>query len=212
MPKTFPMKHLILTSLIAILLGFLAFQVDKVDLANPVARLRTEIIVKAPIADVWDAVVDLPSWREWNRFEVMKGFDVPKVEEMTKAQTGSIELAPLGNGMNLTFPLVLDEVSHIRHYIQWTGGARVALYAIHSWQLTALNEHETRVVDEELLWRLAAYLGISGKDNTLHKGMLEGLKNYVEANVAATKVKDAEQFETEISTENEVSAESAAEL
>ncbi|KAJ3249386.1 hypothetical protein HDU78_003172 [Chytriomyces hyalinus] len=87
----------------------------------------------------------------------------------------------------MTFPLELHEVSHERKYMQWSGGVPVVLYALHSWQLTALEDGTTQVVDTEHFWRLAAHVGLRGRDNSMHAGMLNGLKHYVESNYVREK-------------------------
>ncbi|KAJ3242195.1 hypothetical protein HDU81_006607 [Chytriomyces hyalinus] len=180
-----PSRAFIRNSFLAALVGVGLFFVNRTDV-EPVSTLTTSVIVNAPIEQVWSAVIDFDSWAEWNRYERFIGFEVPLTGPVP-AQSGYIKISETGEEPFLTFPLELHEVSHERKYMQWSGGVPVVLYALHSWQLTALEDGTTQVVDTEHFWRLAAHVGLRGKDNSMHAGMLNGLKHYVESNYVREK-------------------------
>ncbi|KAJ3249394.1 hypothetical protein HDU78_003180 [Chytriomyces hyalinus] len=173
----------IINSLIAVLLGVSVFYVNQTDKA-PFSTLTTETTVNAPIADVWAAIANLDSWKEWNRYEAFTGFNVSAHGPVPENQSGYIEFSLRGDGKYLTYPLTLDSVSHDSHFIQWTANVPVLLFARHSLKLDQVSETETRVTDVEHFWRLAAVLKLAGAENSLNQGMLAGLKSFVEGKSA----------------------------
>lgn len=103
-------------------------------------EVRTEIEIAAPRARVWEAIVDLPAYSEWNPF-------VPRVVgRLQEGERLDVVLALPGGSENALRPEVLsvvpDEELRLRHRFV-TGGL---FEAVHFLKLLELSPDRTRVV------------------------------------------------------------------
>ena len=143
--------------------------------------------INAPIQDVWDALVDLKSWEEWNRWTTLEA------SEARTGVQGKLHACYNGDGKDLrTFDFAFSEVDPNKSKIVWSG--RVAggflFKGEHSINLQFVNNSTTKLVHKESFGGLLPALGLGLPYKTLDRNYLlmnKAMKKYVETKQAVCK-------------------------
>jgi hypothetical protein len=99
--------------------------------------LESWIDINAPVSDVWDALINIESWEQWNSF-------IPLVEG--KLEVGNtMKIKVVSPGMKeMTFEPEVYEIEKFKR-ISWGGGFLVFIYrGIHEFILEAIDDSTTR--------------------------------------------------------------------
>ncbi|MFI6101872.1 SRPBCC domain-containing protein [Lentzea sp. NPDC051213] len=100
-------------------------------------EVRTELVIPAPIGDVWQVLVDFAGYAKWN--PVMEYTQVDGVKTKVKAAKGS--------------PFERDfegEITSVEPYaLTSQGGDPETFFGRHRWELTSLESGGTHLVNAE---------------------------------------------------------------
>lgn len=105
-------------------------------------QIKTEIIIDAPIAKVWDSLVDIGAWSKWNPFIINARGDV------TEGSTLNNTL--LNNGKPMQFNPVVTEVIPQRK-LAWKGSALAgAVKGEHYFSLKSIGSSQVKLTHGEV--------------------------------------------------------------
>lgn len=105
---------------------------------SPLTRiLESWIDIHVPVSEVWDALIDVQSWEQWNSF-------IPMVEgKLAVGNTMKIKVVSPGMKEMLFEPTVYAIEKHQK--ISWGGGFLLFVYkGIHEFILEEIDEDTTR--------------------------------------------------------------------
>ena len=145
-------------------------------------HLHTEIEIDAPADVVWDVLTDLDGYSSWNPFVIEAGGSVAVGERLRN------RLQPPG-GRAMTFRPRVTEVEPARVF-EWLGrlGSPRLFDGRHRFELVALDDHRTRLVQSEHFQGLFVRPMKRSLDTATLAGfdaMNEALKARAEARVGA---------------------------
>jgi uncharacterized protein YndB with AHSA1/START domain len=130
---------------------------------NAPARARAEIMINADPESVWNVLIDVKNWPNWNP-------DVKNVVMDQKFIVGSEFKWKAGPG---TITSKLQEIEKPKLLV-WTGKT-MGIHAVHVWRLKPINGQT--IISSEESWTGLMVSILSGRmQNTLKKSTESGLK------------------------------------
>lgn len=136
---------------------------------NPDASIRDSqsVIINAPIQKVWEVLIDMPRWPEWNGD--IKSVKVDEVKD-------GAEFRWTLNGSTLTSTIRKVQAPEL---LSWTGSTK-GIKAIQVWRLEDSGDNQTIVSTEESLQGFLTLFFSHQKLHTTLLKWLERLKQRVE--------------------------------
>jgi hypothetical protein len=137
---------------------------------------ETRIIINAPIAVVWEVLVQIEQYREWN----------PTVQFCGEARQGaSVPMCVKLFNRSLTVPVVFENVD-VEQELRWRGGPRWLLSGSHYFKIRQADEHgtSTELIQGEAFQGLGLPLFwpfIKNELDGLYNGINDAIKRRAEA-------------------------------
>lgn len=170
MPKGFPLAVLIFCAVIALVwLGLSAISAPR--------EIRTEVVIEAPLQEVWDALVDFESYPQWNPF-------IPHISgRVVVGSRLEVHIAPPGGSRSVFRPRVEEAVPLQR--LQWHGRLLVPglFEGTHRFQLELIGLGKTKLTHSETFTGLLVGPLTESMLARTEQGFLamnDALKNYCE--------------------------------
>ncbi|MEQ8470518.1 MAG: SRPBCC family protein [Marinoscillum sp.] len=128
---------------------------------NPDASIRDSqsIIINASIEKVWNAIIDIKGWSEWN-----PDIKSVKIESVEVGKSFSWNIG--GTTINSTIRQIIPN-----ELISWTGSA-MGIKAIHVWRLEEAEGNQTIVTTEE---SMQGFFTLFFSHQKLHSSLLNWL-------------------------------------
>lgn len=161
-------------------------------------------VINAPVDRVWSEIIDLPAWKEWNRWttlEVVEEQDVAK--KPSTGAKGKLRASYKGDGKWETFDFTFGTVNNEDRVLTWTGkvGGGLLFSGVHTMRLEqvgAIDELDamssssrTVLIHEERFGGLLPRLGLGLPYKQLKRNYLQmnqSLKKYVEDSIVSCAV------------------------
>lgn len=148
--------------------------------------------INAPIDNVWDVLIDLPSWKEWNKWTLLEVVSSEKKEENSSTTTikdgdkGKLYASFEGDGKWDTYDCEFGTTSKELHLLTWKGnvGPGGCLFSgVHTMKLEKVTDDVTRLRHEEYFGGLLPMMnaGMPYQSVDRNYGLINAaLKEYVE--------------------------------
>uniref|UniRef100_A0A7S4JA94 Coenzyme Q-binding protein COQ10 START domain-containing protein n=1 Tax=Odontella aurita TaxID=265563 RepID=A0A7S4JA94_9STRA len=138
--------------------------------------------INAPIDVIWKHLLNIDSWKEWNRWTRLEAKDA------TPGTRGKLKASYEGDDEWKTFDFAFGEIDHSSHSLTWFGrvGGGCVFSGDHTMRLEPLDaggSNWTRLIHTERFGGILPALGLGLPYETLDRNYLcmnESLKEFVE--------------------------------